>query len=315
LKRIFKKLVVIVFLSLSAGCDTIGTENSSVASGGLVMERRMLPAQFKNESGVGYTANLDAIIVRPNDDKPHPLAVIVDGFDPYNYKVRYVDHYKRHAIEFARRGWVTVAFSRRGYGHSEGEFSERINGCYERALVHGAIEPTMDVREVIRLMKQQSYVDASRMIAIGQSGGGYTMMALAANPPEGLKAAINFAGGAGRANEDADACYLDVLTRVIKRLGRDNQIPMLWVYTENDRMSSMKKVGKMYNAFTSQGGNAELVTGIWFEDNGHNLFYSENGISIWSPYVDAFLQKHDLKLTNELLSQFNLHEVKAIDQK
>jgi hypothetical protein len=68
---------------------------------------------------------------------------------------------------------------------------------------------------------------------------------------------------------------------------------MLWVYAANDHFFAPPLADKMYAAFTDAGGKAEYVHAPAFGKDGHGLF-SLNGISHWTPYVDAFLAKHDL---------------------
>lgn len=296
-------------LSLLFGCAKAASEDVTKSQGRLVVEHMKLPARFRREDGSFYIAYLDAIVARPDDDQVHPLAVINHGYDPNDYKVRYIDDFKYQTIEFARRGWVAVAFSRRGYGHSEGDFSEKVSNCGEAAVVQGAIIPTEDIKEVIRLMKQSSYVDGSKVLAIGHSGGGYAMLALAANPPPGLVAAINFAGAVAGATPDYQSCLTDVLLRAVAKFGRTARIPMLWIYAENDRYSPIVLGKKMYDVFVGKGGNAEFVNGIWYGYEGHNLFFKPESISVWTPYVDAFLQKNGLKLRENFLSARDAMEV------
>jgi len=71
----------------------------------------------------GSSVGLEAIVLRPDDGRPHPLAVLNHG-SPRNPSDRpSMSPYSMwaQAVAFARRGWVAVAFLRRGYGRSGGE--------------------------------------------------------------------------------------------------------------------------------------------------------------------------------------------------
>src|SRR5450830_2111424 len=308
-KNVFMTLGLIARLSSMAGCDTLQSEGLPVAPGHLVMEKVMIPAHFKNKEGV-YTANLDAIIVRPDDDQIHPLVLINHGFDPFNHKLSYIDDFERQTMEFARRGWVGVAFSRRGYGHSEGEFVENVKkDCDVPAFITAGVVPTADMREVRSFMAGKSYVDASRMIAVGHSGGGYAMIALTAKPLQGLLAAIAFAGEVRTAKPDLESCYNETLMKAVAHFGATSRTPMLWVYAGNDIESPVDVGRRMYKAFADARGNAELIDNVWFPGDGHNLFFHPEGIPIWAPYVDAFLEKQGLKLMDGLIPVYNMRIV------
>jgi len=269
-------------------------------SGQLVTERFMLPAQFKNAEGSVVTINLDTLVIRPNDDLRHPLAILNHGTDSANYKHIYAEHLRREVLEFARRGWVAVAFTRRGFGHSEGGYSEGLKGCEVSSYVQGGLAAAEDVREVIRLMGEKPYVDAAKVISVGHSGGGYATIALTANPPPGLVAGINFAGGNAYHDDARRDCSEDGLAAAAATFGKTSRVPTLWVYSENDRVIPESVGRRMYEGFTQAGGDAEFITGPAQDYDGHHLFTSRMGLATWTHYVDDFLDKHGLKLTVSL---------------
>jgi dienelactone hydrolase len=288
-----KRLVVAVVLSLFF--------TPSAMAGALIEESIKLPATFEGLFGPD-TVNLDALVIRPNDGERHPLAVINHG-TPRDYadqKKISPQNFLAQTREFARRGWVAVFFTRRGYGKSEGSYSEANGPCgspdYEPA---GRIS-TEDIREVIRLMKEKPYVDGSRIISVGRSTGGFATVALTTDPPPGLVAAISFAGGRGSSGPDS-VCHPDVLVKAMASYGKTSRIPMLWVYAENDHYFGPSVAHQMYAAFTEAGGKAKFVAAPAFGADGHHLF-SIGGIPIWTPYVDAFLEEQNLKLMDQPLS-------------
>ena len=309
-----RKLLIFIgcltLFPLLSGCDTIEANASPVAPGHLVMERITLPAQFENWDGSRYMVNLDALVVRPDDNQAHPLAVINHGYEPINHGSVSLDEFQGRAIEFARRGWVAVAFTRRGYGGSGGRFVEHVRDWSRPALVRVGQIPAEDIREAVRLMGQKSYVDASKVIVIGISGGGYATIALAANPPPGLVAAINFAGGEGTDDPALTDRVHEMLAKAAATFGKTARVPMLWIYAENDHIATQAMAKQMFAAFTEAGGHAEFIAAPSFttyKNEGHFLF--RYGVSVWAPYVDAFLQKQGLKLMDGLIPVSNMRIV------
>jgi dienelactone hydrolase len=206
---------------------------------------------------------------------------------------------RAQAREFARRGWVAVSFMRRGYGESEGQYAESSGGCANPDYRNSGRQSAQDLRGVIAAMKQKPYVDASRIVSVGRSAGGFATLALTADPPAGLVAAINFAAGRGSQKPD-EVCQPDRLVEAFGHFGRTSRIPTLWVYSENDHYFNPKLAKRFHQAFTGAGGRAELVIAAPFGEDGHSLF-SEKGAPVWTGLVDPFLARHELKLVDQLL--------------
>jgi len=272
-----------------------------------VIEHMKLPAQFKNADGSSYSAKLDAMVIRPDDNQKHPLMTMTHSYDPIDPRGIFADEFQDRAVEFARRGWVVVAFTRRGYGISDGPFVEIVHGCSESSFVQAGQVSAADIREVIRLMAQRSYVDASKVVSVGFSRGGYAALALAAEPPSGLVAVINFSGGLNL-NEDCSHQYLN---GAVATFGKSSRIPTLWIYSSNDNVIPLSQAKQLYTAYVDAGGNAEFITAPAFRTNGHNLF--RYGIPIWTPYVDSFLQKQGLTQMNGLLPISGVREINNDD--
>lgn len=273
----------------------------STMAAGLVEESLTLPASFPGLFGTS-TDNLDALVVRPDDDRRHPLAVINHGTPRTAAQRSSVSPrgMLAQAREFARRGWVAVTFTRRGYGSSEGSYAETSGNCISARYEPAGRASAEDVREVIRLMTEKPYVDGSKIISVGRSAGGFATVALTAEPPPGLVAAISFAGGRGSVHPD-DVCNAEGLVEAFATFGETSRIPMLWVYAENDHYFGPALAKRLYQAFTAAGGKAEFIAAPAFGADGHGLF-SEAGVPLWTPYVDAFLEEQHLKLVDQPLS-------------
>jgi hypothetical protein len=137
------------------------------------------------------------------------------------------------------------------------------------------------------------------MIGVGLSTGGLAMLGLSADPPPGLKAVVNFAGGRGSDGKD-HVCNPDALTRTFGDLGKRSRVPTLWVYAANDHFFGPQLAQQLYQAFVDNGGTARFIATGPFGTDGHELF-SQQGAPIWTPLVDEFLLNQNLVLRETLL--------------
>ena len=246
---------------------------------------------------------LEAVMVRPNEPGPHPLAVLTHGAPRDSNDRPGMSPWQMipQAREFARRGWATVIVLRRGYGDSGGGFEEDARACSSRVDYYDSgKESAKDLRESIAYLSKLPEVDPSRIISVGISAGGFANVALTADPPPGLVAAISFAGGRGSRKPD-EVCNPGELIRAFQQFGEKSRIPMLWVYAENDHFFGPQIAQGFYQAFTQAGGKATFIHAAPFRHDGHGLF-SLGGISIWTVMVDDFLKSQNLVLRTSLLS-------------
>ena len=163
---------------------------------------------------------------------------------------------------FARRGWVVLFVVRRGYGHSGGEQDGRHAGhCPTTDYQSAAEYAAKDLRVAMDFARTLPNVDPERAIAVGVSTGGLASVALTAQAPPQLVAAINFAGGRG-SQADHDVCNPDDLVRTYKNFGKQSRVPMLWLYAQNDKFFWPELAQKFDTAFRSQGGNDQFVLAL-----------------------------------------------------
>ncbi|HXW16506.1 MAG TPA: CocE/NonD family hydrolase [Terriglobia bacterium] len=283
LEKIIRLLLLFLFLSQAFALH--------VRAQDLVEQELRIPAPGAGKQG------LQAIMVRPNEPGPHPLALVNHGSPRAGSDRRKMTPGEMlpQAREFARRGWTTVIIMRRGYADSGGDFAEDAHGCGRNPDYYGAgRESANDLRAAIAYLSKLPEIDPARIISIGRSAGGFATVALTAKPPAGLVAGISFAGGRGSPAED-QVCNSADLIDAFRRFGKTSRIPMLWVYAQNDHFFSPQLAREFYKAFTDSGGTAQFVSAGPFTTDGHHLF-SPAGIPIWTPMVDAFLQSQNLVL-------------------
>jgi dienelactone hydrolase len=198
------------------------------------------------------------------------------------------------AMEFARRGWAVVIVMRRGYGSSDGGWAEAYGSCDSANYTAAGTAGAADLKTTLEFVAHRPDIDPTRIIAVGVSAGGFATVAITADPPPGLVAAISFAGGRGSQESDK-VCAPDHLVAAFRAFGQRSRVPMLWVYAENDHFFGPALAQQFKAAFTSGGGSVDFVTAPAFGNDGHSLF-SAAGISDWTPYVEKFLQQRNLTM-------------------
>jgi dienelactone hydrolase len=252
-------------------------------------------------SGSGRV-ELEAMVVRPDDRLPHPLVVLNHGsprsaddrpaMTPYSMWAQ--------AVAFARRGWVAVAFLRRGYGRSGGEWAEAYGACANPDYATAGRAGASDIAAVAKFMMAESYVSKDKWISAGHSAGAFATVALTADPPPGLAAAISFAPGRGSTTPDA-VCGEAQLVAAFAQYGKTSRIPLLWVSAENDHFFGPRLVPRLTGAFSVAGGNLTYIKAPSFGSDGHQLFSAANGVPVWSPIVDRFLTANHLVFRDHLM--------------
>lgn len=284
-------------LGAAAGAAGLATPVSAALADDPVIETEMtLPAIFRGGFGITLHADLDALMIRPDDQRRHPLVLLNHGMttEPDERHGMSVTDMRPQALEFVRRGWAALILMRRDYGKSGGHFAEDITGLYCGSLGFEDQGDTAaeDLREAIRLVADLPYLDMSKVVSVGVSGGGFATVALTAHAPANLVAGISFAGGEGSSTEGMP-CSSTELVQAFAHYGRRSRVPMLWVYAVNDHFFGPGLAKDFVTAFNGAGGHAEFVAAPAFGDEGHYLF-GEDGIPFWTRYVDDFLARHDL---------------------
>lgn len=254
-----------------------------------------IPARFSTPKGPA-NVTLEAVIARPDSGGPFPLIVLSHGTprEADARKTMMPTSMLPQALEFARRGWAVIVPMRRGYGLSGGDYAEYSGSCEQREYIGAGLESAEDLREVVRFAGTLPSVDTRRVVAVGQSAGGFASVALAMDPPPGLKAVISFAGGRGSRGPD-DVCQPDRLADAFEFYAtRGARVPMLWLYAENDHFFGPALARRLHAAFTAGGGRAELLMMPPYGEDGHFLF-SRGEPSAWLPPVERFLAANGLQ--------------------
>jgi dienelactone hydrolase len=242
---------------------------------------------------------LDVLEVYASTPGKHPLALLTHGTSDKPEERMQLTPWAQlgQAIWFARRGYVALVIIRRGYGTSGGKQDSQ-GACRTGDFDDEGQYAADDLRQAINYAeKNLPEVDTSTVISAGVSTGGFTQVALAAKPPAGLKAALDFAGGRG-GDGKGDLCNESGLLNAYKSFGKHARTPMLWIYAENDKWFPPPFARKFEAAFQSGGGTDEFVLAPPDGDDGHHLY---GHVAAWSSTVDTFLRAHQLVSVDPLL--------------
>ena len=199
------------------------------------------------------------------------------------------------AQDFAHRGWLAVAVVRRGFGLSDGTQRDAGIECRQLDLKQYFQDNADDLAAVLNVIARRPDADAGRVLAVGNSAGGMTVLALAARDIKGLAGAVNVAGGLHPGGAKAAECpFQEGLVAAAAHFGAQARAPTLWLYAENDRLFAPQLVRFMHAAYGGAGGEAELKMFPPLGDDGHALWNLKDGRRQWLPALDAFLVAHGL---------------------
>ncbi len=245
-----------------------------------------------------FPNGLDSIEVYADRPGRRPLVVLTHGTSDKEEERAHVTPWAQlgQAMWFARRGYFAIVVTRRGYGRSGGQRDGNAGGCRARggSFIDAGEASADDLRAVIKYAQGLSEVDPGTVVSMGISTGGFAQVALSANPPPALKAAINFAGGRGGDGHEHN-CDLGGLIGAYEAFGKaahkHGDLPMLWVYAENDHWFTPAMARKFEAAYVKGGGVEQLVLAPPDRDEGHHLY---SHIAAWSDTVQAFLKAQNL---------------------
>jgi dienelactone hydrolase len=293
-----KSLLVILTLVNIGGAQIQTVPQAAVAPVAMRWSERefLMPVR-------GAPQGIDVLQVEVERPGKHPLAILTHGTaaDRMDRATVTPWQFLPQAIWFARRGYVVLVVVRKGYGRSYGDQDGKFGGCQtggRGSFVEAGEDSAEDLRAAAKYAEEKlPEVDAGTIVSAGVSTGGFAQVALTADPPPGLKAAISFAGGRGGDGKEHN-CDIGGVVSAFQHFGKKSRVPMLWIYSENDRWFPPAMAHKFDEAFRAGGGLDQLVMVPPYRDDGHGFYYDVAG---WTPLVEEFLRGHDLLPLTELL--------------
>lgn len=227
---------------------------------------------------------LETTIFKPAGKGPFPVLVLNHGKSIGNPHLQERARFLVISKEFVKRGYAVVIPMRTGFGKSTGDYVEEECNMTENGYIQAH-----DLQSVLDYTLQQRWADKNHIIVAGQSYGGLTTMAFGTRNFPGVKGLINFAGGLRTSGNECD--WQTSLVEAFGNYGRTTHVPSIWFYGENDSYFNPALAGKMRDAYVHAGGNAKLVTFGAFKKDAHGMSSSRDGVQIWWPEVEAFLQQ------------------------
>jgi dienelactone hydrolase len=252
-----------------------------------------LPVTVKNIYGREETRSIAITVFKPTGQGPFPLVIVNHGRAPADRRAQQGrQRFEPLARYLVNKGFVVLVPTRLGYGDTYGDFDpEDHGGCSVMRVEPVSTAASDQVLATLQLARTLPYVDASRWVAMGQSVGGFTTVAVAWRHPPGLVGAINFAGGAGGdpQNRPGQPCSPVQIERLWRANAGTAQVPMLWLYWENDKYWGAEVPKRWHQAFTEGGGKAEMHTLPAVGSDGHTGI--GNDMNGWVPLVEAYLAR------------------------
>jgi len=271
---------------------------ATLAQARLREEQIDLPVQVSDAYGktIGHTIK---VTVFSDDANPRPAPVLVlnhgRAAEPEDRaklgRARFGDASKF----FVQRGFIVAVPTRIGYGVTGGEDVEYSGPCTRKNYPPGYAAAAAQTLAVLEAVRRRPDAAKDRAVVMGQSYGGATAVTIASLNPPGVQAAINFAGGGGGnpRTQPQQPCQPQLLERLFRGYGQAAQVPMLWVYAENDMYFGPRYPREWFKAFQAAGGKAELAQFPPHGEDGHLLF--SRFPQVWQPRVAEFLDSMGFK--------------------
>jgi dienelactone hydrolase len=245
-----------------------------------------IPLREKPPLGGARELRLESFLYRPASPGPFPVLVFNHGSTGggrVSPTTTVYFTYPEVARFFVERGWAVLIAMRRGRGASGGEYLERYD-C-DRLILSGGVDRAVeDLDAVLAFVSAQGWADTSRLLLGGMSRGAFLSVTYPARRTTNARGVLNFAGGwTVERCDNAIRFQADAFAEA----GRGNKLPMLWLYSENDRNYGPGAIRSYHRAFTLAGGRAELQIFPPIGHDGHILL--PGAVDVWRTAVQSFL--------------------------
>jgi dienelactone hydrolase len=234
-----------------------------------------------------YGREINVYYYKPEGAGPFPLLVLSHG-SPRKAEDRLhfgAQTLRVQAEAYAASGVAVAVPIRRGYG-GNGKWAESYGSCEHPDYYDAGLAGADDIDATIAALSKRQEIDASRVVLMGVSAGGWA--SLAAATKGGVLGVVNFAGGRGSSGPDT-VCKEDNLIYAASSYGGASpHVQELWIYSQNDHFFGPSLAHRLFDAFTTAGGQATFLAAPPYGDDGHKYF---DDVSAWKPTVDRFLRQ------------------------
>lgn len=261
---------------LAMGCSTTITAGTNKLAAILQAENNIITVEYVAVpfSEDGKTIILEGMLYRDMERRSWPGVVMTHGRRGPRPRrnENEVFGYEKLNLSLADRGYAVLFLVRRGYGRSGGRDSEFLDTPEQSGIAAG-----QDIKAGVEYLNTIAGVDGTNIMIMGHSQGGWAAIGAASLNIEGVTRAINLAGGTNYKRMGIGIINDKVQEDWIKgaaALGEKNIIPMIWIYSNNDRNHPPLRVKEAFDAFREAGGAGELILLEDYKENGH-LFVQE----------------------------------------
>jgi dienelactone hydrolase len=174
----------------------------------------------------------EAAVYRPEGNGPFPLLVLLPGAAPVDEAP---PAFPAVVGWFLAQGWAVAVLP------------ARPADCLGRPAAETIARLGRDLPAILRHLMAQDFVEPGRTVLLGHADGALGALALAAAPPEGLRALIGVAGG-------LPGCGLapGAVAEAMGRLGASSRLPLLWLAFRNDSLVPPEQARAMFDAWQSR---------------------------------------------------------------
>lgn len=251
-----------------------------------------VPVSVRDMFGKKVDHTIKVTVFRDDKREKSPWLILNHGrpSNPSDFARMGRQRYAANSQYFVSKGFAVFVPTRVGYGVTGGDDVEFSGPCTAREFAPVFAAAADQSLAVIQAARKLPFVDASRGLAVGQSVGGMTAIALAAREVPGLVATVNFAGGGGGDPEKrpADPCSESRLRSLIRDYGAATRVPVLWMYSRNDRFWGSNLPRDWFDSFMAAGGRGRFVSLPAFRADGHGIFSGDP--DAWREPFEAFLK-------------------------
>jgi dienelactone hydrolase len=289
--RISTKLLSAFLVVAVFGCQAFGAENSPGPQGpeeGVIRRQSwLIPAQDR-------MTMMRTTVFRPPGPGPFPLAVINHGSTQNELRraAYRLPEFPALTEWLVARGYAVAVLQRPGHGATRGPYygdqGGYANADYRKAGLYAAAS----ILAAIDFMSYQPFVRKTGAVAIGQSAGGWGVIALSTLYSRPLSGVIAVAAGRGGRIDDVAGknCAPQRLLDSARWSGEKARVPSLWIYAENDSYFPPAVSKGLFDAFRRGGGHAEYKLLPPVGTEGHDAIDAREAVPLWGSAVERFLK-------------------------
>lgn len=239
---------------------------------------------------------MQSVLYRPSGSGPFKLAVINHGSEEdAGVRARTpLPDYPALTAYLVGLGYAVLLPLRPGHGATGGPYIESQGTCEFPDYYKAGMETAASIASAVAYMRNEPFIKSSGLVIIGNSAGGWGVIAYDSMAPAAVAGIVDLAGGRGGHDLEQPGrnCAPDRLVAAAGSFGRTARLPSLWLYASNDTYFDAALSRRMYDAFTAAGGAGEyhLLPPVSGAD-GHALALAPSGPALWKPYLADFLSR------------------------